>query len=608
MLSTTHDVSVKGKIRKVPSFQLDNAVIVTKGWLVQVAEIFDEYWLPADSLPSPHHVLQQMKDVEKKPDIFTFGQRVPDTEPRYKFDMEWDNVAVIPISSHDTWFREQISSASRRNIRASEKKGVVVRADQFDETYIQGIMSVFNESPVRHGKKYWHYGKDFATVKAENGTYCDRSTFLGAYFKDEMIGYMKIVWDTRSAAIMQILSKMAFLEKRPNNALISQAVRLCSERGIKHLLYERFVYGNKGEDSLTRFKASNGFIRMDLPRYYVPLTSKGSIAIKLRLHGDPKDLVPQRLRNRLVNLRDSWYTQPDECGLDPPYLVPLCCPTLRFAVSLNRPSRSPAMKLKQTITKAILLSVSLSIGVILCEAGARLILNPADYLSPKMIKDEVLGITIEPNRSGYDEWGFRNDNVPTTADVVAVGDSHTYGNTAAMSDSWPSAMARRTRLTVYNLGMGGYGPNQYYHLLTTKGLTLHPKWVLCGLYMGDDFENAFLITNGLDHWSSLRSGRWNDVDADIWGTSEPPVWGAGVRNWLSEHSMVYRLVIHGPLITMVKEAIRFGQTSVDNDPYTTALRVEDQNIREAFRPVGMAERLDQASGQIRRACELHFTY
>ena len=26
----------------------------------------------------------------------------------------------------------------------------------------------------------------------------------GAYLKDEMIGYMKIVWDTRSAAIMQI--------------------------------------------------------------------------------------------------------------------------------------------------------------------------------------------------------------------------------------------------------------------------------------------------------------------------------------------------------------------------------------------------------------------
>jgi|CXWL01.1.fsa_nt_gi hypothetical protein len=308
MLSTTHEVSIKGKKQKVPAFRLEDVVIVTSGRFVKVAEIFDEYWLQADILPDPNQVLERLRNVDPKPDLFTFVQRVPDREPRFKFFMEWDNVAAIPISSHDTWFREQISSASRRNIRTSEKKGVVVRADPFDEKYIHGVMSIFNESPVRHGRPYWHYGKDFEAVHAENGTYRERSTFLGAYLKDEMIGYMKIVWDTRSAAIMQILSKTEFLDKRPNNALLSEAVRLCSDRGINYLLYERFVYGNKGEDSLTRFKESNGFIRMDLPRYYVPLTFKGSIALKLRLHGDLKNLVPQWLYRRLLDFRDKWYT------------------------------------------------------------------------------------------------------------------------------------------------------------------------------------------------------------------------------------------------------------------------------------------------------------
>lgn len=308
MLSTTHEVSIKGKKQEVPAFRLEDLVIVTSGRFVRVAEIFDEYWLPADSLPDPHNVLERLRNVDKKPDLFTFAQRVPDSKPLFDFHMEWDNVAVIPVSSYDTWFREQISSASRRNIRASEKKGMVIRTDQFDEKYIHGIMSIFDESPVRHGRKYWHYGKDFAAVQAENGTYRERSTFLGAYLKGEMIGYMKIVWDTRSAAIMQILSKMEFLDKRPNNALLSEAVRLCSERGVNHLLYERFVYGNKGEDSLTRFKESNGFVRMDLPRYYVPLTHKGSIALRLGLHRDPKDLVPQWMRKRLLDFRDNWHT------------------------------------------------------------------------------------------------------------------------------------------------------------------------------------------------------------------------------------------------------------------------------------------------------------
>lgn len=308
MLTTTHEVSIKGRMQQVSAFRLEDLVIVINGRFVRVAEIFDEYWLQADRLPNPHDVLMQLQHVGQKPDLFTFAQRVPDSEPHFHFHMEWDNVAVVPVSSHDSWFREQISSASRRNIRASEKKGVVVRSEQFDEKYIHGIMSIFNESPVRHGRKYWHYGKDFAAVQAENGTYRERSTFLGAYYKDEMIGYMKIVWDTRSAAIMQILSKMQFLDRRPNNALLSEAVKLCSERGVKYLLYERFVYGNKGEDSLTRFKEANGFIRMDLPRYYVPLTPKGRIALTLRLHLDQKDLIPQWLRRRILDIRDKWYT------------------------------------------------------------------------------------------------------------------------------------------------------------------------------------------------------------------------------------------------------------------------------------------------------------
>lgn len=307
MLGTTYEVSVKGKKQEVQGFLLDNVVIVTKGRFVRVAEIFDEYWLEADTLPAPHRVLQELRDGQHNADLFTFSQRVPDTKPKFNFHMEWDNVAVIPVSSHETWFREQISSASRRNIRASEKKGVEVRASEFDEKYIQGIRSIYNESPVRGGRKYWHYGKDFTTVQAENGTYRERSTFLGAYFQDEMIGYMKIVWDTHSAAVMQILSKVEFREKRPNNAFLSEAVRLCAERKIPYLLYERFVYGNKTDSSLTRFKRENGFVRMDIPRYYVPLTLKGSMSLKLRLQKDPKDMIPQWLRSRLLDMRDKWH-------------------------------------------------------------------------------------------------------------------------------------------------------------------------------------------------------------------------------------------------------------------------------------------------------------
>lgn len=264
------------------------------------------------------------------------------------------------------------------------------------------------------------------------------------------------------------------------------------------------------------------------------------------------------------------------------------------------------MKSNHAIAKFFIVFLSVALGVVLCEGASRLVLNPADYLSAKTIKDDVLGITIAPESSGFDEWGFRNRGVPSRADVVAIGDSHTFGNTAAMSDAWPSVVARMTGLEVYNLGLGGYGPNQYYHLLTTRAVKLHPKWVVCGLYMGDDFENAFSITYGLDYWSSLRNGRWNNVDADIWGASEPLVWGAGVRNWLSENSLIYRIVVHGPLMAMVKKTIRFRQTSLNSDPYTAALIIDDKNIREAFRPIGISNRLDQTNAQVTEGMRITF--
>jgi len=29
------------------------------------------------------------------------------------------------------------------------------------------MTAIFNESPTRQGRKFWHYGKDFATVKKQ---------------------------------------------------------------------------------------------------------------------------------------------------------------------------------------------------------------------------------------------------------------------------------------------------------------------------------------------------------------------------------------------------------------------------------------------------------
>ena len=123
-----------------------------------------------------------------------------------------------------------------------------------------------------------------------------------------------------------------------------------------------------------------------------------------------------------------------------------------------------------------------------------------------LVRDEILGIRLPGKSAGHDNRGFRNAKVSETAEIIALNDSHSYGNPAKMNDAWPKVLARLTGKNVYSLAMGDCGPNQCYYLLRTKAFGLKPATIICGLYMGDDFDNAYRITNGLNYWPSLRCG------------------------------------------------------------------------------------------------------
>ena len=269
--------------------------------------------------------------------------------------------------------------------------------------------------------------------------------------------------------------------------------------------------------------------------------------------------------------------------------------------------------MRRVLTNLAVLVVASAAGLLLAEGAARLILSPADFLSVATIKDEVLGIRVVPGAAGFDEWGFRNRRVPETADIVAIGDSHTYGNNARMSESWPYVVGRITGLSVYNLALGGYGPNQYFHLLTTRAVKLRPRWVVCGLYLGDDFENAFLMTYGTAHWAGLRNATRAAVDPDIWkdpddrcasssGCQRP--WHRPLRIWLSQHSVVYQLLVHGPVLGRLTGALQIQQAARRADGRATVLSVAETGVQEAFLPVGIRARLDQNNPAIREGMRI----
>jgi hypothetical protein len=266
------------------------------------------------------------------------------------------------------------------------------------------------------------------------------------------------------------------------------------------------------------------------------------------------------------------------------------------------------MKVKAFLGNVGIFVVSIGIALLLCEWVARLALNPSDYLKLEIVKDDVLGGVPSPSAmAGFDRWGFRNREVPKTADIVAVGDSHTYGNMAKMEESWPYVLGRLSGRSVYNMAMGGYGPNQYFYLSTTKALSLKPRMLIWGLYMGDDFENAFSITYGLDHWAYLRDlPAQTAADVDTWDSPVNPSWSKNVRTWLSRHSVLYELVFHAGIGGRVQGEFQIRNAAQLYPGVATSLVVPEKNILEAFRPKNMLSRLDQENPNVREGMRITF--
>jgi len=276
--------------------------IRVEGRFIRIARLEAEGF---EFVGDPDAALKALRESGVRVDLFTFTQSLPNTSPKYGYPIEWHNVAALPVSTFDHWWKHQINDKTRNMVRRAEKKGVTVREVPFDDALVEGISAIYNESPIRQGKPFWHYGKDLETVRRENGTFLDRSVFLGAFLGQYPIGFVKLVIDEGQvqAGLMQIVSMIRHRDRAPTNALIAQAVRSCAERGIPFLVYSKFAYGNKQRDSLSDFKQHNGFQRIDLPRYYVPLTRAGWVALRLGLHHRLADHIPEPVLAQLRKLR-----------------------------------------------------------------------------------------------------------------------------------------------------------------------------------------------------------------------------------------------------------------------------------------------------------------
>ena len=283
---------VDGSPRRVECLTLAGQTFVVDGGIVSTMRLEEEWY---EDLRDPVEAVRLLSASNAPPaDLFTFWQRVPDVEPRFPFRTEWEELAVLRIQSYEHWWTKQLKPQARNKARKAEKAGVIVKEVGFDDEFVKGMTAIFNESPVRQGRLFWHYGKSVETVKEQFSRCIFRERMIGAYFQGQMIGFVMLANAGRFAIPGQIIASIHHRDKGTSNALLAKAVELCVQQGL-----DRLVYMYWGDDSLADFKRSCGFEPVRVPRYWIPLTQRGKLALAIGLHRGWKAMIPDGIRSRL---------------------------------------------------------------------------------------------------------------------------------------------------------------------------------------------------------------------------------------------------------------------------------------------------------------------
>jgi hypothetical protein len=302
------EISVRGKWFRVPALSVGGKNIIVRGKWIRKGIVEAEEWLETE-VEDPELCVRKLKEQQSpllRADIFTFTQKLPATSPEYSYPMEWHSIAAVHVTTFKEWW-DNLPQETRKNVRRSQKRNVVVEVKRLDDLLIRGIVEVNNDSPVRQKVPFVHYGKSFEQVKKDQSSFVDRSDFICAYVGSELIGFMKIVYRGQIASILQMLPRASHYENKPANALIAKAVELCAAKGISYLTYGMFNYGNKRDSSLRDFKIRNGFKEVLVPKFYIPLTMWGSLCVKMKLHRGRLGVLPHSVITAAVRARATWY-------------------------------------------------------------------------------------------------------------------------------------------------------------------------------------------------------------------------------------------------------------------------------------------------------------
>lgn len=273
---------------------------------------------------------------------------------------------------------------------------------------------------------------------------------------------------------------------------------------------------------------------------------------------------------------------------------------------------------KQILGNITTVLLGIAVAIVFGEVLLRVVLP---ILEPKievvengeMLRpDPVLGFRTVPGGLGLDRRGFKNFSEATTSyAIVALGDSHTFGGFARSDEedhSWPRQLSRLTGLSVYNMGVWGYGFPQYA-VLADDAAQLSPRTIVIGVFMGNDVFDSYDVVYHQDGWDIVRDPTFSDSRPE---TSQDHkqlnIPFRGVRDALRKYSTLYAFMgdrtrafrerigiskaraegtsdwtSEDPEVSLRFEAVRGIETKLWAGSRLRGVDLRDPNVREGLR-------------------------
>lgn len=138
---------------------------------------------------------------------------------------------------------------------------------------------------------------------------------------------------------------------------------------------------------------------------------------------------------------------------------------------------------------AALLELALTAIAAVSPRAHALLAPPTSQVAPAS-PDPRLEFRPNPSYPDHDERGFRNPSALTAADIVALGDSQTYGAGVGAAEAWPRRLQELTGYSVYSMAFGGWGATHSLVLLD-EAMALQPQLIVEAFYFGNDLYDAF---------------------------------------------------------------------------------------------------------------------